>query len=215
MQNFLTIFFFMTFSMSAFAQNVTLSQMAMSEDIQNAYTLNVDATTKITKDVWKTYMKKYGKVKKNKQKEYVTAGASIASLASRPVDVFATFEKMGKENSLVHVWIKTEEGFFAEDDDSNDAAIAFVEEFQKEVLRTKVGKELKAAEKALKKKDSHLSKLIKNNERLHKNIENYKKKIQKAEEDIDKNENEQNKTKEELENQKQVVEDIKTRLSDI
>ncbi len=188
----------------------------MSDGIHNAYTLSVDEPYKFTRSVWKDYMGEFGKVKKNKQKELESSGASVSSLASRPVDVFASFEKMGKKSTLVHVWIRTEDGYFsAENEALNAKAIAFLEEFKKEVERTKVRKELKDAEKALKKVDGHLTKLIKSNERLHKSIKSYERKIQKAKEDLEKNEKEQEKTKSDLEKQKKVVEEIKQRLSEI
>ena len=213
----MTLFVILGFSLAAMAQNVSQSQMAMSDGIHNAYTFSVDESVKFTKEVWKDYMKEFGKTKRNKkQKEYVSLGASVADLASRPVDIFAKFEKMGKDGALVHVWIKTEDNYFsAEDEAANERAIAFLEEFKKEVLRTKVRKELKKAEKVLKKKDGQLSKLIKNNERLHKNIDNYERKIQKAKEDIQKNEKEQEITKKELAKQKEVVEEVKKRLEEI
>ncbi|HHB79576.1 MAG TPA: hypothetical protein ENK85_10130 [Saprospiraceae bacterium] len=216
MQNLFTFLLVMAISVSAMAQDVSQSQMAMSEGINNAYTISIDEPIKFTKSVWKEYIGAFGKVKKNKQKEQVSLGTSIADLASRPVDLFATFEKMGKDATLVHVWIKTEDGYFSKENEAQDErAISFLNEFKKEVARTKVRKELKEAEKTLKKQDSELTKLIKNNERLHKNIKNYKNKIQKATEDIEKNEKEQKAAKEDLEKQKKVLEEIKQRLEEI
>ncbi len=216
MQKLFTLFLVFAVGYTSLAQNVSQSQMAMSDGIHNAYTLSVDEPQKFTKSVWKDYMGEFGKVKKNKQKELESSGASVSSLASRPVNVFASFEKMGKNSTLIHVWISTEEGYFSAENEGLDAkAIAFLEEFKKEVLRTKVRKELKAAEKALKKEDSHLTKLIKSNDRLHKSIKNYERKIQKANEDLEKNEKEQEKAKSDLAKQKEVVEDVKKRLEEI
>ncbi len=216
MQKLLTLFLVFAVGYVSLAQNVSQSQMAMSDGINNAYTLSVDEPIKFTKSVWKDYMGEFGKVKKNKQKELESSGASVSSLASRPVDVFASFEKMGKQATLVHVWIRTEEGYFSAENEANNAkAIAFLEEFKKEILRTKVRKELKDAEKALKKKDSQLTKLIKSNDRLHKSIKSHERKIQKAKEDLAKNEKEQEKTKSDLAKQKEVVEDVKKRLEEI
>lgn len=217
MQKIITFFVILGMSLTTMAQNVTQSQMAMSDGIHNAYTFSVDEPVKFTKEVWKDYMGEFGKTKRNKkQKEYVSLGASVSDLASRPVDVFASFEKMGKEATLVHVWIKTEDAYFAaEDEGVTEKVVDFLNEFKKEVQRTKVRKELKAAEKVLKKKDGQLSKLIKNNERLHKNIENYKNKIQKATEDIEKNEKEQEASKGAIKKQKEVLEEVKNRLEEI
>ncbi len=200
----------------ATAQNISQSQMAMSDGINNAYTLSVEENVKFSKSVWKEYLGNFGRVKKNKQKELASLGASIGDLSSRPIDVFATFEKLGREETLMHVWFKTEEGYFsAENEGANEKVLAFLEEYKKEVVRTKVREELKKAEKDLKKKDGALSKLIKKNERLHKDIKNYEKKIQKAKENIQKNEKEQEAAKRDLETQKGVVEDVKKQLNDI
>jgi len=216
MQKLLTLIFIFAAISTALSQNVSQSQMAMSDGINNAYTLSVEEPIKFTKSVWKEYMSAFGKVKKNKQKELESSGASVASLASRPVNVFATFEKMGKEATLVHVWIQTEEGYFsAENEGANANAIEFLEEFKKEVIRTKVRKELKTAEKALKKEGNHLTKLIKSNDRLHKSIQSHENKIQKARENLEKNEKEQEKSKSDIEKYKEVVEEVKKRLEDI
>ncbi len=216
MRKLFTLLVFIGTCYLANAQNISQSQMAMSEGINNAYTLSVAENIKFSKSVWKEYMGNFGRIKKNKQKELTSLGASIGDLASRPIDVFASFEKLGKEETLIHVWFKTENGYFsAEHEEDNEKVVAFLEEYKKEVVRTKVRTELKKAEKNLKKKDGEVSKLIKKNERLHKDIKNYEKKIQKAKEAIEKNEKEQEAAKRDLETQKGVVEDVKKQLNDI
>lgn len=216
MQKIITLLLVFAVGYTSLAQNVSQSQMAMSDGINNAYTLSVDEPLKFTKSVWKDYLGEFGKVKKNKQKELESSGASVSSLASRPVDVFASFEKMGKNATLIHVWIRTEEGYFSAENEAADAkALAFLEEFKREVERTKVRKELKNAEKALKKQNNQLTKLIKNNDRLHKSIKNYERKIQKANENLEKNVKEQEKVKSDLAKQKEVVEEVKKRLEEI
>ncbi|GEM_PF-5687376 len=199
-----------------FGQDVSQSQMAMSEGINNAFTITIEEPYKYVRDVWSKYMEKFGRVKKNKQKEYVSLGASVPTLASRPVDIFAKFEKMDKHTTLAHFWIRTDEGFFTpEQEDAAQRATDFVSEFKKEIARERIREELKKAEKELKKTESHLNRLIKDNERLHTSIKNYEKKIQRAKENIEKNEKDQTRTKEKLEKQKADLDEIKKRLEDI
>ena len=78
------------------AQDVSERDMSMSLGKQTAFSIDIDgADEDMTEDVWKKYIKDYGKSKRNKKaKEYYVLGARVPMIAgSSDLDLYIKFEE--------------------------------------------------------------------------------------------------------------------------
>ncbi len=212
----LTIF---TISSMAIAQNATEREMSMSLGKKVGFSIDIDgANEKMIEDVWKKYIKDYGKSKKNKKaKEHYVVDARVPMIAgASDVDLYINFdERVGL--TTANLWIDLGGSFVNFDEHPKEAqgAEEFLREFYLEVKNKAISEEMKAQEKELNKMDKELRKLEKKNTGYHKDIEKAKEKIEKAEKNIEQNLKDQEDQRMVIEQQKKVIEEIIERLNNL
>ena len=212
-----TLTFLIVASFTTLSTQAQVSEQAktMSHGTQNALILSLpDADDRMIEKLWKSYIKEYGKVKKNrKSKELYSNNAKIPSISgSTTVDIYATatdgqliaYFDMGDAflNSQAH-------------GDSYKAAELFLTEFGHEVRREQIREEIKNEEKALKKLGSELSRLEKNKDGYHKDIERAKEKIAQAEASIEQNIIDQENKNTEIKLQEELVVKVQRKLEQV
>ena len=190
----------------------------MSLGKQVAFSVDVDGADKdMVEDVWKKYIKEYGKSKRNKKaKEYYTVQTDIPVISGSPVDLYLKFdERVGM--TTVYMWVDMKEGFVDSNSHPREAqgSEEFLTQFYYAVKREAITEEMKQQEKELKKLDKGLRKLEKNNTGYHKDIEKAKEKIVEAEEKIEQNLIDQEDQRIKIEQQKKLIEEIIERLNNL
>jgi len=201
------------------AQDINEKEVSMSLGKQTAFILDVDgADKKLTEDVWKKFIKEYGKSKRNKKaKEYYSLGAQIPMIAgSKNIDVYVKFdERVGQ--TTTYMWVDTGGGFVNSDEAPKEAQGVedFMTQFYLAVKEEAINKEMKAQEKVLNKMDKELRKLEKKNKGYHNDIEKAKKKIEDAESNIEQNLKDQEDQRIKIEQQKKVIEEVIERLNNL
>ena len=201
------------------AQEVTEHEMSMSLGKQTTFSVDIDgADEDMVEDVWKKYIKDYGKSKRNKKaKEYYVVGARVPMIGgASDIDLYVKFEeRVG--HTTTNLWIDKGGSFVNSNEHPKEAQGAedFLSEFYLEVKKKAISEEMKEQEKALKKMDKSLRKLEKKNTGYHNDIENAKEKIEKAEKNIEQNLKEQEDQRILIEQQKKVIEEIIERLNNL
>ena len=201
------------------AQEVSEREMSMSLGKKVGFSIDIDgADDKITEDVWKKYIKDYGKSKRNKKaKEYYAVGARVPMIAgASDVDLYIQFdERVGM--TTANLWIDLGGSFVNFDEHPKEAqgAEEFLTEFYLAVKNKAITEEMKKQEKELKKMDKELRKLEKKNTGYHEDIEKAKEKIEKAEKNIEQNLKDQEDQRIVIEQQKKVIEEIIERLNNL
>lgn len=215
MKNFITFILGMTLFMQQNFAQVSEKTKSMSLGTQNTLIVSIpNADSDLIEDVWKDYMKEYGKAKRNrKTKEYFSDDAKIASVGGgNTMDIYAW-----AEDGQLMAAFDMGNGFLSKEShaDAYEGAEVFLEEFGNEVTREMIREELKGEEKNLKKVEKKLSGLVKDNEGYHKDIERAKERIAKAEANIEQNLIDQENTQKEIEGQMEVVEKVKEKLENV
>lgn len=201
------------------AQEVSERETSMSLGKKIGFSIDIDgADDDITEDVWKKYIKDYGKSKRNKKaKEYYVVGARVPMIAgSSDVDLYIKFdERVGLTTATL--WIDLGGSFVNFDEHPKEAqgAEEFLTEFYLAVKNKAITEEMKNQEKELNKMDKELRKLEKKNTGYHKDIEKAKEKIEKAEKDIEQNLKDQEDQRIVIEQQKKAIEEIIERLNNL
>jgi len=201
------------------AQDISEHERSMSLGKQTTFSIDIDgADENMAEDVWKEYVKGYGKSKRNrKAKEYYVVGARIPMIAgSKDLDIYIKFdERVG--HTTANLWIDNGGSFINSNEYPKEAqgAEEFLTEFYLAVKRNAISEEMKKQEKALNKLDKSLRKFEKKNIGYHKNIEKAKEKIEKAEKNIEQNLKDQEDQRILIEQQKKVVEEIIERLNNL
>lgn len=201
------------------AQNVNEKETSMSLGKHTAFVMEIDgADEDIVEDVWKKFIKDFGKGKRNKKaKEYYSIGAQVPTIAgSEKIDLYAKFdERVGLTS--VYLWVDMGAGFINSDENPSESqgAEEFLEKFYLEVKNKAITEEMKDQEKVLKKMDKELRKLEKNNKGYHNDIEKAKERIEKAEKNIEQNLKDQEDQRILIEQQKKVIEEIVARLNNL
>jgi len=195
------------------AQNVEAIEKTMSLGKQTGVYIEVEGGEKDDlKDMWKDYMKHFGKTKHNKKaKEYHTENVRIPVISSsNSVDLYAIFEE-GRNQATAYVWAVSDGEFV----DDSKGLQTFVQDYYIIARKQVINKEVKKQEKILKKLDKRMGKLIKKNTGYHMHIEKAENKIRKAEENIEKNLNDQDEMQAELIKQKELLDMIVEKLNNI
>ena len=162
------------------AQDISEHERSMSLGKQTTFSIDIDgADENMAEDVWKEYVKGYGKSKRNrKAKEYYVVGARIPMIAgSKDLDIYIKFdERVG--HTTANLWIDNGGSFINSNEYPKEAqgAEEFLTEFYLAVKRNAISEEMKKQEKALNKLDKSLRKFEKKNIGYHKNIEKAKEK---------------------------------------
>jgi len=201
------------------AQSVSEGKMSMSLGSQTGYTVDIDgADEKITENVFKKFMKDYGKVKKNKKAgEYYGEAMKLPMVAgSDEVNLYVKFDER-VDLTTVTAWVDLGGAFVNGDEHPKEAQgmESFLSELYVEVKKAAIEAEMKDAEKELKKMDKSLSKLEDKNKGYHKDIEKAKEKIEQAEKNIEQNLKDQEDARVMIAKQKEVVEEIIGRLNSV
>jgi hypothetical protein len=192
----------------------------MSVGTNNSLTVLVEVSdTKITEEVWKSFMKDYGgKTKKNKGNEWLTTDAEIVAINGvNAMQIYARC-KQGADGNVEHtVWFRVGEDDYLASNRKEQYAEAekMLLKFAHEVKTEKTKRELEDAEKKLKSLNNDFDKLKRQNDGYHKDIEEAEKKIQMAKDNIVKNEEQQSDATQKIDLQTQLIEEIKRRLSEL
>ncbi|MFC1549890.1 hypothetical protein ACFL46_01175 [Candidatus Neomarinimicrobiota bacterium] len=174
-----------------------------------------DVSDKQVEKSWKSYLDKYGKVKKSKG-EWVSKGVSIPAIASTGTfDLYATFSESNKNVKFV-LWVNLGGEYLSAASSNTDAYTntqKFLDDFSFKVFKDKVKAELKKENGKLKKIKSEFEKLQGAHDDYVKDIKKAEKKIQKANKEIEENRVKQEKVQKELANQQKIVDEVQARLS--
>ena len=192
---------------------------SMSLGKQVGFEIDIDgADEDITEDVWKEFMKDYGKTKRNKKaREYYSMGARVPLISGgRDVDVYVRFDERVNMTSVI-LWVDLGEGFVNSDQypSEADGAEEFLTNFYYAVKKEAIQEEMKEQEKVLGKMEKELKKLEKKNTGYHRDIEKAKEKIEKAEKNIEQNLKDQEDQRIIIEQQRKVIEEIIERLNNL
>ena len=210
----ITLIFAFVGTALSFAQ-VSEKTMTMSLGTQNGLIVSIPgADEDLIEDIWKDYMKEYGKVKRNrKTKEYFGDDVQVSSISGAgTMDVYSKTE----DGQLI-VFFDMGNGFLSEEThkEAYAAAEVFLKEFGHEVTRDMIRDELKDEEKALGKLERELEGLKKDNDRYHSIIEKAKERIAEAEADIEQNLKDQEDSTKKIEDQTKVVQEVTTKLENV
>jgi predicted RNase H-like nuclease (RuvC/YqgF family) len=198
----------------SFAQ-VSEKTMTMSHGTQNGLIVSIPgADEDLIEDMWKDYVKEFGKIKRNrKTKEYFGDDIQISSISGAgTMDVFSRTE----DGQLI-VFFDMGNGFLsnATHKGAYKAADIFLTEFKHEVTREMIRNELKGMAKDLSKLERELDGLKKDNDRYHDIIEKAKERISQAEADIEQNLKDQQEAEKKIEDQVKVVGEVQTKLENV
>lgn len=176
----------------------------------NALTVNIyEASGKDVEKAWKKLMKDY-KAKVSIKKEIFADDATIKSMSSNTVDIYAKAGK-SKDGEVFLIVAVDLGGAFLSSSMHSDKFKTFkniLYDFAVKTTKEAIRGQLKDAEKQQEKQEKEQKQLVKDNENLHKDIENYKNKIARAEKDIEINLKDQETKKKEIGLQKKLVEEI-------
>ena len=220
MQKFILLFTMLIGSLSfSIAQSVNEEMKSMSLGKQASFEVDIDgADEDITEDVWKDYIKDFGKSKRNKKaREYYSVGARVPLISGRDnIDIYMRFDEKVNMTTAT-MWVDLGAGFVNSDEHPKEAqgAEEFLSNFYLAVKKKTIEKEMKDQEKVLNKMDKELRKLEKKNTGYHKDIEKAKEKIEKAEKNIEQNLKDQEDQRITIEQQKKVIEEIIERLNNL
>lgn len=201
------------------AQEISERDMSMSLGKQIAFTVDIDgADEDMTEDVWKKYVKDFGKSKRNKKaKEYYVLGARVPMIAgASDIDLYIKFEeRVG--HTTASLCIDKGGSFVNSDEHPKEAqgAEEFLTEFYLAVKKKAISEEMEKQEKELKKLDKSLRKLEKKNTGYHDDIADAKEDIEKAEKNIEQNLKDQEDQAILIEQQKKIIEEIIERLNNL
>jgi predicted RNase H-like nuclease (RuvC/YqgF family) len=198
----------------SFAQ-VSEKTMTMSLGTQNGMIVSIPgADEDLIEDMWKDYVKEFGKVKRNrKTKEYFGDDIQISSISGAgTMDIYSKTE----DGQLI-VFFDMGNGFLskATHKEAYKAAEVFLTEFKHEVTRDMIREELKDEEKDLSKLERELDGLKRDNDNYHDIIEKARERIAQAEADIEQNLKDQKDAEKKIEDQSKVVEEVKTKLENV
>jgi hypothetical protein len=174
-----------------------------------------DVSEKQVEKSWKSYLDKYGKVKKSKG-EFVSKNISIPAISSSGAfDLYAIIDE-SKDNVKFSLWINSG-GEYLSSSSSNVSAFTntqkFLDDFSFKVFKDKVKAELKKEKEKLKDIKSKVEKLEGDHSDYLKDIKKAEKKIEKANKAIAENLVKQEKAQQSLAKQQQVVDEVQARLN--
>lgn len=206
---------FLLINVTLYAQ-VTEEQTSMSDGVRNAFIIDLDdANTKLAENVWKSYVGKIGKTKRDrKSKEWRSESIVIPAVDnSYNVNLTGKFEDL-RGNARAYVWLRMDGSYINSEDYTNEArgVKTFLEDYALEVKKAAIGKEVEYEQKELKALEKDLDKLVKKNQGFHKDIKKAEEAIIKAEKNIDENVINQESKKIEIEEQKAALLKIQEKL---
>ena len=200
----------------AYAQVMEDGQ-AMSQGIQNAFSIDIpDTNEKFVEGIWRKYMKQYGgKSKRNrKTDETFTEGTRIREISPDKINLYAMFTQEG-DNVKLSIWVDMDGTYLSSEEhpDRFYGAQELLTNFKEEVRTSIVKIQVKEEENNLKKAEAKLKKLKKENDRYQREIEQAKAKIEKAEANIETNLIEQEEAQKSIEQQILLLEQVRNKLN--
>ena len=213
------LFLSLLFFFGSLQAQVSEKEVTMSLGNQNAMIIELkESDRKIAENVWKEFIKEYGKVKKNKKaNEFYMEQTNIPAVSGNSaVDVYTRFEE-GADMVKAHFWFDTGGSFLSSDNDSDgyQGANTLLTEYGYAVQKHIIGKELETEQKKLKGFQKDMDKLVKENKSLHKEIKDAQEKIRKAEINIEKNVVAQENKTTEIESQAEKVKAVEEKLNNV
>ena len=201
------------------AQTVNEISKSMSLGKQMAFQIDIDgANEDLTEDVWKDYIKDFGKSKRNKKaREYYSVGARVPLInGANNIDLYMRFDERVNMTSAT-LWIDLGGSFVNSDEHPKEAqgAEEFLTNFYFAVRKKAIENEMKEQEKIMDKMEKELRKLEKKNTDYHKDIEKAKEKIEKAEKEIEQNLKDQEDQRITIEQHRKLIEEIIERLNNL
>jgi hypothetical protein len=207
------------FFLSTLHAQVSEKETTMSLGSQNALVVELEGSdSKTAENVWKEFVKEYGKVKKNKKaKEFYMEQTNIPAISGNAnCDVYTKFEERARV-TLVYFWVDMGDSFLSSsnNEEGYNGADVLLTEYGYAVQKHLITKELEEEKKRLKNLEKDMSKLVKSNKNYHKEIEEATEKIRKAEINIEKNEVAQTNKNEEIVAMVKMVSEIEERLKNV
>ncbi|MEL6123398.1 MAG: hypothetical protein AAFQ02_12405 [Bacteroidota bacterium] len=190
----------------------------MHAGTQSALEVDLTGEAKTAEKLWKSYVKKYGKVDwDRKNKEHVLFDVVIPEIDGEyAVTVISKFDKQGDATKGLF-WFKMGDDFLNSADHGKElkGAGTFLMGYAHDVERNAITERYEDEEKQLGRLDKDLRKLEKQNEKLHKEIQKAKEAIAKAEREIEENLTAQETKTQEITDQKAKMEATQKELNGV
>ena len=118
---------------------VTEEETSMSSGVNNAFLIDLEnANAKMAENVWKSYMKSYGKTKKDrKSKEWRSESIIIPSIdPTYAINMTGKFEKLNN-SSRAYLWLQMDDSFIHSESHMKEArgVKKFLEDYAIEVQK--------------------------------------------------------------------------------
>jgi len=216
---------FLAFGLVCSAQKINVmstKQKFAGETREAMEVLIYQASENDVKKEWKSLLKGYKCDKVSMKKEILGDNATIGTISSNTIDVYASLEEKGTAQVRLVVAFDLGGAFLSETNSGYKSAKAMLYNFALKLTKMGIEAELKEEEKLLEKKEKELEQLVKDNDRLHQDIdrnnkliEETKNNIEKAKQDIETNKNDQITSKKAIENQKKSVARVSEKLNNV
>lgn len=206
-------FFMGQAQMESYEKDVSMSLGTLSALIVDL----PEITAKEANDFWSSYVKEYGKLKKNKKADELYAeDIRIPLITATKVDIFSKIEDL-QSDSRLYFWVDLGDAFLSSSHDAKTYGNAkkFIDDFAVYAEKGHVEGMMKTAEKDLKDLEKNLKSLKKDKESYEKSIEKAKETIAKMERNLEENAVSQETKMSEIDNQNSLLSKIQERLANI
>lgn len=216
----LSFLFLLGFSSISFSQPAVDFQLKeMSKGSYPSLVITIpEATDKIAKKEWKTFMKNFdAKVKGSKPEKFKSLGVSLFAInGTDVVNVYADFEEKG-DNLDAYIWFEAANQFVNSSSSESDIANAkaMVQNYYYNVRDRVVQEQVKDQEKKLRSAEKAQKKLEKDLTRYEKAIEKAKKAIAENEANIKQNAKDQKEALELIKNEEATLNEVKVKLNGV
>lgn len=205
------------FAMAQIEVGIDESTKLMSQGEEPVFIVSVDgADAQMMERVWKDYIKQF-KGKKNKKdkktNEFFSDNATISSLSSNTVDVYASFINNGDIGQTA-VWVDLGGTYLstATNPDLMEATSEFLNNYGLSVGKYLAEEQVKEEEDLLKSMGKELDKMAKEKEKYEAEIEKAKALIEEMERNIEQNMQEQESKQGEIDDQEGILKDAEKHL---
>ncbi len=163
-------------------------------------------------DVWKTYLRPYGKVRYNKKAgEYYLEDAEIPPIhPSSKIDLYFI-----AEDSAAIAFAYADKDFIDQQSPHASRFVQFLQSFQREVELERLKRTIQAAEKELKSLQRKLRKLERRERKLHRTIQQAEQTLREAKEELPINKKHQRQTLQAIQAQQQSIKILLQQLDSV
>ncbi|MCH8331601.1 MAG: hypothetical protein IH946_09535 [Bacteroidetes bacterium] len=195
--------------------NVESSTKNMSQGTNPGFSVFIpEADNKDVEKLWKKTAKKYGGKTSSSKGEIFCDNASISSISSNTIDIYAMVEK-GTNGCIFTCFFDLGGAYISKSHDGYGTAEKMVHDFAIEAAKEAVQGQVDDLEKQLKVLENDLKHLVKDKENLAKNIEKWKEDIAKAEEETTQNDADQLSKQGDIKAQTETIDQTKEKLKKI